>query len=60
VNFCVLFLISQNALFVEELGEGLRALTWDRNSMGRPIVATNLDPWGLSETELNNVRAFMG
>jgi hypothetical protein len=23
----------------------------DRNSMGRPTELTNLDPWGLSETE---------
>jgi hypothetical protein len=24
----------------------------DRNSTGRPTESTNLDPWGLSETEL--------
>jgi hypothetical protein len=36
---------------MEEQEEGLWAPERDRNSIGRPTQSTNLDPWGLSETE---------
>jgi hypothetical protein len=35
----------------EELGEGLKDLSEDRDSTERPTGSANLDPWELSETE---------
>ena len=36
---------------VEELGKILRDLKGDRVSTRRPTESTNLDPWGLPDTE---------
>ena len=38
---------------MEVLEEGLRVLNGDRNPTGRRTMSTNLDPWGLLETELS-------
>jgi hypothetical protein len=32
-------------------GKKIPGPDWDRNSIGRPTELTNLDPWGLSDSE---------
>jgi hypothetical protein len=37
--------------FYGRIGGRIEGPREDNNSTGRPIMSTNLDPWGLSETE---------
>jgi hypothetical protein len=42
----------------ESYGRGrgrIKGLRRDRNTIGRPTVSTNLDPWGLSESQPKNI-----